>query len=95
MTTPRVVEGNLVVPKTAKLGVVATRFNHFIVDHLVSGALDALVRHGADEGNVTLVRVNVASDANAVAWLRSCPASAYDQRSRTSPSPRVWRVVCK
>ena len=30
---------------------------HFIVDRLVEGALDALVRHGADAKNVTVVRV--------------------------------------
>jgi 6,7-dimethyl-8-ribityllumazine synthase len=57
MSEPRVVEGNLVVPKGAKFAIVASRFNHFIVDHLVSGAIDALVRHGADAANVTVVRV--------------------------------------
>jgi 6,7-dimethyl-8-ribityllumazine synthase len=36
---------------------VASRFNHFIVDRLVEGAMDALSRHGADPKNVTLVRV--------------------------------------
>src|SRR5690606_15287265 len=56
-TMPRTVEGTLVVPKGARFAIVASRFNHFIVDHLVSGAVDALVRHGADEANVTLVRV--------------------------------------
>lgn len=55
--SPRIVEGNVVVPKGAKFGIVASRFNHFIVDHLVGGAVDALVRHGAEEGNVTIVRV--------------------------------------
>ena len=55
--SPRIVEGNVVVPKGARFGIVASRFNHFIVDHLVGGALDALVRHGAEEGNITVVRV--------------------------------------
>ncbi len=55
--TPRVVEGNVVVPKGAKFAIVASRFNHFIVDHLVGGAVDALARHGAADGSVTLVRV--------------------------------------
>ena len=53
----RIVEGSLVVPKGARFAIVASRFNHFIVDHLVGGAIDALVRHGADEANVTVVRV--------------------------------------
>lgn len=55
--TTRVIEGSLVVPKGARFGVVASRFNHFVVDRLVEGALDALVRHGAQSQNVTLVRV--------------------------------------
>jgi 6,7-dimethyl-8-ribityllumazine synthase len=57
MSSHRVVEGSLVVPKGAKFAIVASRFNSFIVEHLVSGALDALARHGADMGGVTLVRV--------------------------------------
>lgn len=51
------IEGQLTVPRGARFAIVASRFNHFIVDRLVDGALDALVRHGADEGNVTIVRV--------------------------------------
>ena len=51
------IEGNLIVPKGARFAVVASRFNHFVVDRLVEGAIDALVRHGADAKNVTLVRV--------------------------------------
>ena len=57
MASARVIEGNLVVPKGAKFAIVASRFNHFIVEHLVSGAVDALARHGAEEANVTVVRV--------------------------------------
>jgi 6,7-dimethyl-8-ribityllumazine synthase len=53
----RVIEGNLVVPKGAKFAIVASRFNHFIVDRLVEGAVDALVRHGAPADQVTVVRV--------------------------------------
>lgn len=53
----RTIEGNLVVPKGARFAIVASRFNHFVVDRLVEGAIDALVRHGALAQNVTLVRV--------------------------------------
>lgn len=53
----RVVEGTVVVPKGARFAVIAARFNHFIVDHLVGGAMDAIARHGGDVANVTLVRV--------------------------------------
>ena len=55
--TTRLIEGSLVVPKGARFGIVASRFNHFIVDRLVEGAIDALVRHGAQATNVTVVRV--------------------------------------
>jgi 6,7-dimethyl-8-ribityllumazine synthase len=51
------IEGRLVAPEAARFAVVASRFNHFIVEHLVSGAVDALVRHGAKASNVTVVRV--------------------------------------
>ena len=54
---PLVIEGNLVLPKGAKFAIVASRFNHFIVDRLVEGAIDALMRHGGDDANITLVRV--------------------------------------
>lgn len=55
--TTRVIEGNLVAPKGAHFAIVASRFNHFVVDRLVEGAVDALVRHGVDAKNITVVRV--------------------------------------
>jgi 6,7-dimethyl-8-ribityllumazine synthase len=53
----RIVEGNLSVAPGARFAIVASRFNHFIVDRLVDGALDALVRHGAAPKEVTVIRV--------------------------------------
>lgn len=50
------IEGNLVA-KDMKFGIVAARFNEFIVSKLVSGAEDALLRHGADGDNITLAWV--------------------------------------
>jgi 6,7-dimethyl-8-ribityllumazine synthase len=55
--TTRTIEGNLVVPAGARFAVVASRFNHFVVDRLVEGALDALLRHGAKAEAITVVRV--------------------------------------
>ncbi len=52
----RVLEGRLDA-KGIKAALVASRFNDFIVARLVSGAEDALVRHGADDDDITLVRV--------------------------------------
>lgn len=54
---PRMVEGQLVVPVGARFALVAARFNHFIVDRLVEGALDAIARHGGSLENVAVVRV--------------------------------------
>jgi 6,7-dimethyl-8-ribityllumazine synthase len=54
---PQSIEGMLVVPQGARFAIVAARFNSFIVDRLVEGALDALRRHGADLSKVTIVRV--------------------------------------
>lgn len=45
------------MPKGATFAIVAARFNEFIVQELIGGARDALVRHGADAANVTVVRV--------------------------------------
>ncbi len=52
----KVFEGNL-VSENIKIGIVASRFNEFIVSKLLSGALDALGRH------------NVVSDDIEVAWV--------------------------
>ena len=40
-----------------RYAIVVGRFNKFVVDSLVEGAMDALVRHGVDEDNITIVRV--------------------------------------
>ncbi len=39
------------------VAIVASRFNHFIVEQLVKGAMDAVKRHGIDEDRQTLVWV--------------------------------------
>ncbi len=54
---PVVVEGALIVPPGTRFGIVASRFNSFIVERLIEGALDALARHGCELQNVTIVRV--------------------------------------
>jgi len=52
----RKLEGDLSA-RDLRFGIVAARFNDFIVDSLVRGAVDALLRHGASEKDITLVRV--------------------------------------
>ena len=43
--------------RSCKVAIVASEFNHFIVQQLVDGALDALNRHGVAEADITLVWV--------------------------------------
>jgi len=54
---PRVVEGQLQVAAESRFAVVGSRFNHFIVDRLIDGAIDTLVRHGGSPDRITVVRV--------------------------------------
>ena len=51
------VEGKLVAPEGMKVAIVASRFNEIIVNKLLGGAVDGLVRHGVDEKNITVVWV--------------------------------------
>ena len=54
---PRELEGQMVVPAGTRFALVASRFNHFIVDRLLDGAVDAIRRHGGDLGQTTIARV--------------------------------------
>src|SRR5688572_12396306 len=54
---PRTLEGALIPAADARFALVAARFNAFIVERLVEGALDALHRHGVSDDRITLVRV--------------------------------------
>jgi 6,7-dimethyl-8-ribityllumazine synthase len=53
---PRVIEGDL-QGQGVKVSIVVSRFNSFITDRLLEGALDALRRHGVEEKGITVVRV--------------------------------------
>lgn len=48
-----IIEGHFDV-QNAKIAIVAARWNGFIVNSLIQGALDALNRHGVEESTVTL-----------------------------------------
>jgi 6,7-dimethyl-8-ribityllumazine synthase len=52
----KILEGKLIA-KGLKFGIVLSRFNNFIGDRLLEGALDALQRSGAEEGDCSVVRV--------------------------------------
>ena len=49
-------EGELVV-RGARFGLAVARFNGFIVESLLQGAIDTLKRHGADDAHLEIVRV--------------------------------------
>ena len=50
-------EGKVVAPEGMKVGIVAARFNEFIVSKLVAGAEDALLRHDVKEEDIDLAWV--------------------------------------
>jgi 6,7-dimethyl-8-ribityllumazine synthase len=52
----KTIEGNLRV-HNARFCLVVARFNSFVVESLLSGAIDTLKRHGAEDADLTLVRV--------------------------------------
>ncbi|EPR44772.1 6,7-dimethyl-8-ribityllumazine synthase [Desulfovibrio sp. X2] len=52
----KTIEGQLDA-KGLSFAIVAARFNDFVVDKLVGGAVDYLVRHGGDKEKITLLRV--------------------------------------
>ena len=54
---PRVIEGMMTVPSGSRFAIVASRFNGFIVDRLIDGAVDALQRHGVSPDQISIVRV--------------------------------------
>jgi 6,7-dimethyl-8-ribityllumazine synthase len=49
-------EGGFVV-NGARFGIVVGRFNSFVVESLVEGAVDTLRRHGAQDADIAIVRV--------------------------------------
>ncbi|HAN51072.1 MAG TPA: 6,7-dimethyl-8-ribityllumazine synthase [Lachnospiraceae bacterium] len=57
MNQINVIEGNVIAREGMKVGIVASRFNEIIVNKLLGGAVDGLVRHGVEDGNITAVWV--------------------------------------
>jgi 6,7-dimethyl-8-ribityllumazine synthase len=54
--TMKTIEGTLRV-QNARFCLVVARFNSFVVESLLAGAVDTLKRHGAEDGDLTIVRV--------------------------------------
>jgi len=101
----KIIEGDFATPK-GRFAIVAGRFNGFVVEPLVAGARDALVRHGVKDDAIELVRVpgawEVALAAHklansgkyvAVIALGAANAPRAWRRPPTAPVCR-WRSVC-
>jgi len=52
----KIIEGELVV-KGARFGLAVTRFNSFVVESLLQGAIDTIKRHGGSDSDIDVVRV--------------------------------------
>ena len=48
-----ILEGKVVAKEGMRVGIIASRFNEIIVNKLLGGAVDGLVRHGVEENNIT------------------------------------------
>ncbi len=72
----RILEGN-VVAEGIKIGIVAARFNEFIVSKLIGGAQDACVRHGVQDEDIELAWVPGAFELPIVA-LKMAQSGKYD-----------------
>ena len=53
---PKIIEGHLDA-KGLKFGIIVSRFNDFIGEKLVGGAVDALLRHGAKDTDIAIYKV--------------------------------------
>lgn len=72
----KVFEGKVIGQKM-KVGLVASRFNEFIVSKLVSGAVDGLVRHGVEDDDISLAWVPGAFEIPVVAQ-KMAESGKYD-----------------
>ncbi|MHB8709894.1 MAG: 6,7-dimethyl-8-ribityllumazine synthase [Desulfuromonadales bacterium] len=73
---PKNIEGRLDA-QGLKIGILVSRFNSFIGERLVEGAIDALLRHGAEKDNLAVVRVPGAFEIPPVA-KKMAESGRYD-----------------
>lgn len=71
------VEGKIVAKEGMTVGIVASRFNEIIVNKLLGGAVDGLVRHGVKEENITAAWVPGAFEIPMVA-KKMAQSGKYD-----------------
>ena len=71
------IEGKVIAPEGMRVDIVASRFNSFIVEKLLEGAVDGLVRHGVEEKNIDACWVPGAFEIPTVAQ-RMADCGKYD-----------------
>ena len=76
MSKPKVIEGDMVC-RNSKFGIVISRFNSFVNESLLSGAVDALKRHGADDSDIEIMYVPGAYEIP-LAVQKAANAKKYD-----------------
>lgn len=73
----KIVEGDFLAV-TAKFVIIVARFNGFLVESLLEGAIDLLIRQGVNDNNITVVRVPGAFEmplvAKKIAEKKECDA---------------------
>jgi 6,7-dimethyl-8-ribityllumazine synthase len=73
---PKILEGKISA-EGFRFAIIVSRFNDFISSKLVDGAMDALRRHGVDEGKVSLIKVPGSFEIPSVA-KRLAKSDKYD-----------------
>lgn len=76
MSNIKSIEGELTV-SNAKFGLLVSRFNSFIVESLVEGAVDTLRRHGVKDDEIEIVRIPGAFEMP-IAAQRMAATKKYD-----------------
>lgn len=72
-----VLEGKVVAPEGMRVGIVASRFNEIIVNKLLGGAVDGLIRHGVEAEQITAAWVPGAFEIPVIA-SRMAQSGKYD-----------------
>lgn len=76
MSQHKTIEGALTIQQ-ARFGLLVSRFNNFVVESLVQGAIDCLQRHGASADDIEIVRVPGAFELP-LAAQRMAASKRYD-----------------
>ena len=68
------IEGRILA-EGMRIGIVAARFNSFVTERLVEGAVDCIIRHGGSEDDITVVRVPGSFEIPLIAKAKTHPQS--------------------